>query len=128
LLRGLKDNFEGQGYDVRTANDGQRGLYALLQDPPDLLLLDLMLPRLSGYEICLAARSHHLQMPIIMLTARSQEADVLCGLESGADDYVTKPFSIGDLIGRAEALSWLRATQAPATRSTGQLLPIGGAV
>ncbi len=103
LLRGLKDNFVAQGYEVRTANDGQKGLDALLQQPPDLVLLDLMLPKLSGYEICRKARANRLDMPIIMLTARGQEEDIVRGLESGADDYVTKPFSIRELLARVKA-------------------------
>ena len=103
LLRGLKDNFETEGFDVRTAKDGQKGLDALLKDPPDLLLLDLMLPRVNGYEICRVARSRQLDMPIIMLTARGQEEDIVRGLELGADDYVTKPFSIRELIARVKA-------------------------
>lgn len=103
LLRGLKDNFETQGYAVRTASDGQRGLAAVLKEPPDLLLLDLMLPKVNGYEICRAARSKHLDMPIIMLTAKGQEDDVVRGLELGADDYVTKPFSIRELLARVKA-------------------------
>jgi DNA-binding response OmpR family regulator len=103
LLRGLKDNFVAQGYNVRTATDGQKGLDALLEDPPDLLLLDLMLPKLNGYEICRAARSHKLDLPIIMLTAKGQEDDIVRGLELGADDYVTKPFSIRELIARVKA-------------------------
>ena len=70
LLRGLKDNFEAQGYVVRTARDGQKGLDAVLTEPPDLLLLDLMLPKVNGYEICRTARSRQLDMPIIMLTAK----------------------------------------------------------
>ena len=109
LLRGLKDNFEAQGYQVHTANDGQKGLYALLKDPPDLLLLDLMLPKVNGYEICQTARSRHLDMPIIMLTAKGREEDFVRGLELGADDYMTKPFSIGELVARANALCWLRS-------------------
>jgi len=109
LLRGLKDNFEARGYVVQTANDGQRGLYALLDSPPDVLLLDLMLPRLNGCDICRKARAQHLGMPILMLTAKSEEADVLRGLNCGADDYVTKPFNIGDLVVRVEALQWLNA-------------------
>jgi len=104
LLRGLKDNFVAQGYDVRTASDGQRGLEALLNDPPDLVLLDLMLPHLSGYEICRTARARKLEMPIIMLTAKGQEEDIVKGLELGADDYVTKPFGIRELLARAKAL------------------------
>jgi DNA-binding response OmpR family regulator len=103
LLRGLKDNFAAQGYDVRTAKDGQKGLDALLQDPPHLLLLDLMLPKVNGYEICRVARSRQLDLPIIMLTAKGQEDDVVRGLELGADDYVTKPFSIRELIARVKA-------------------------
>jgi len=103
LLRGLKDNFETQGYVVRTARDGQKGLDALLHEPPDLLLLDLMLPKVNGYEICRTARARQLDMPIIMLTAKGQEDDIVRGLELGADDYVTKPFSIRELLARVKA-------------------------
>ena len=103
LLRGLKDNFEAQGHVVRTARDGQKGLDALLQEPPDLLLLDLMLPKVNGYEICRTARARQLDMPIIMLTAKGQEDDIVRGLELGADDYVTKPFSIRELLARVKA-------------------------
>jgi DNA-binding response OmpR family regulator len=104
LLRGLKDNFLAQGYEVHTANNGQRGLDALLNDPPDLVLLDLMLPRLNGYEICRTARARKLGMPILMLTAKGQEEDIVRGLELGADDYVTKPFGIRELLARVKAL------------------------
>ena len=104
LLRGLKDNFAAQGYEVRTASDGRRGLDALLDAPPDLVLLDLMLPSLNGFEICRAARARKLDLPILMLTARGQEEDVVRGLELGADDYVTKPFGIRELLARAKAL------------------------
>jgi DNA-binding response OmpR family regulator len=112
LLRGLKDNFETQGYLVRLANNGQKGLDTLLADPPDLVLLDLMLPKVNGYEICRAARARQLDMPIIMLTAKGQEEDIVRGLELGADDYVTKPFSIRELIARVKA--FLRRQGAPA--------------
>lgn len=122
LLRGLKDNFEAQGYEVRTANDGQRGLVSALNQPPDLLLLDLMLPRVDGYEVCRSARAHHLNMPIILLSARSQEADMVRGFESGADDYLTKPFSIRELIGRAKAFDWLSSASA-SPRNQKQLDP-----
>jgi DNA-binding response OmpR family regulator len=107
LLRGLKDNFQAEGYQVRTATDGERGLAALFQDPPDVLLLDLMLPRMNGYQICRAARSRHLHTPIIMLTARDREHDMFRGLELGADDYITKPFDIADLMARTRALCGL---------------------
>jgi DNA-binding response OmpR family regulator len=103
LLRGLKDNVEAQGWRARTASDGRKGLDDLLGEPPDLVLLDLMLPSLSGYEICRETRARHLAMPIIMLTARGQEDDIVRGLELGADDYVTKPFSVRELIARVKA-------------------------
>jgi DNA-binding response OmpR family regulator len=103
LLRGLKDNFETQNYRVETARDGQAGLAAALARPPDLLLLDIMLPRMNGYEICRAVRARKLDMPIIMLTAKGQEEDIIRGFELGADDYVAKPFSIRQLLARARA-------------------------
>ncbi len=103
LRRGLRDNLEACGYLVRTAEDGQRGLEALLDETPDLMLLDLMLPKLDGYEICRRARERRLTLPIIMLTARGQEDDIVRGLELGADDYVTKPFSIRELLARVRA-------------------------
>jgi len=103
LLRGLTDNFETQHYRVQTARDGHEGLSVALANPPDLLLLDIMLPKLNGYEICRALRAKQLEMPIIMLTAKGQEQDIVRGLELGADDYVTKPFSIRELLARAKA-------------------------
>jgi DNA-binding response OmpR family regulator len=103
LLRGLKDNFETQGYQVRTANDGQKALDALAKEVPDLLLLDLMLPKVNGYEVCKAVRARQLDLPIIMLTAKGQEEDIVRGLELGADDYVTKPFGIRELLARVKA-------------------------
>jgi len=111
LLRGLSDNFESQAYRVQLARDGREGLSAALANPPDLLLLDIMLPRMNGYEICRAVRAKQLEMPIIMLTAKGQEEDIIRGLELGADDYVTKPFSIRELLARAKA--FLRRGQAP---------------
>src|SRR6266850_7123268 len=110
LLRGLKDNFEAQNYRVQIAREGREGLSAALANPPDLLLLDIMLPRMNGYEICRALRARQLEMPIIMLTAKGQEEDIIRGLELGADDYVTKPFSIRELLARARA--FLRRRQA----------------
>ena len=103
LLRGLKDNFEAQNYHVETARDGQSGLSAALARPPDLMVLDVMLPIMNGYEICRTIRARKLEMPIIMLTAKGQEEDIIRGLELGADDYVTKPFSIRQLLARARA-------------------------
>ena len=105
LLRGLKDNFCAQGYQVRTANEGKKGLNDLLRDPPDVVLLDLMLPNVSGYAICHAVRALRLRTPILMLSARSLEDDVVRGFKLGADDYLSKPFSIKELSARVNLLS-----------------------
>jgi DNA-binding response OmpR family regulator len=114
LLRGLKDNFEAQGFRVCAARDGDEGLaFALNVPPPDLVLLDIMLPNVNGFEICREVRARGLEMPIIMLTARDREEDVIRGLELGADDYVTKPFSIRELLARARA--FLRRHRSPAS-------------
>jgi len=103
LLRGLVDNFHAQGYHVTSARDGQQGLDVAMKDPPDLIVLDIMLPKLNGYEVCRMIRKHELAMPIVMLTAKGQEEDIIRGLELGADDYVTKPFSIRELLARVKA-------------------------
>jgi DNA-binding response OmpR family regulator len=103
MLRGLKDNFEFKGYNVLTASDGEKGLEAALNAKPDLILLDIMLPKINGYEICRLIREQKLGMPIIMLTAKGEESDIVLGLNLGADDYVTKPFSIKELLARAAA-------------------------
>ena len=109
LLRGLKDNFVSHGYQVETAMDGQKGLEAAVNDTPDLILLDIMLPQVNGYEVCRLLRQQNLEMPVIMLTAKGQEDDIIRGLELGADDYVTKPFSIRQLLARVRA--FLRRSQ-----------------
>jgi DNA-binding response OmpR family regulator len=103
MLRGLKDNFEFKGYCVLTAADGEEGLNLALNKKPDLILLDIMLPKINGYEICRLVRQEKLDMPIIMLTAKGEESDVVLGLNLGADDYVTKPFSIKELLARVAA-------------------------
>jgi len=103
LLRGLKDNFQSRAYRVQTASDGEAGLKAALSDAPDLILLDIMLPKMNGYEICRILREHGSDVPIIMLTAKGQEEDIVRGLNLGADDYVTKPFNIRELLARAKA-------------------------
>lgn len=103
MLIGLKDNFEFKGYKVVTAADGEKGLNAALNAKPDLILLDIMLPKINGYEICRLVREQKLTMPIIMLTAKGDESDIVLGLNLGADDYVTKPFSIKELLARAAA-------------------------
>lgn len=109
MLIGLRDNFEFKGYKVLTASDGEKGLNAALNAKPDLIILDIMLPRINGYEICRLVREEKLAMPIIMLTAKGEESDIVLGLNLGADDYVTKPFSIKELLARAAA--FLRRTK-----------------
>jgi len=103
MLRGLKDNFEFKGYRVLAAPDGEDGLNAALNEKPDLIILDIMLPKINGYEVCRLIRQENLDMPIIMLTAKGEESDIVLGLNLGADDYVTKPFSIKELLARAAA-------------------------
>jgi DNA-binding response OmpR family regulator len=102
LLRGLKDNFVSRGCLVETAVDGEIGLEKALAGKHDLLLLDIMLPKVNGYEICRALRERASESPIIMLTAKGQEEDVILGLNLGADDYVTKPFRIRELVARVQ--------------------------
>lgn len=103
MLIGLRDNFEFKGYKVLTAADGEKGLKAALNAKPDLIILDIMLPKINGYEICRLIREEKLALPIIMLTAKGEESDIVLGLNLGADDYVTKPFSIKELLARAAA-------------------------
>ena len=119
MLRGLRDNFEFEGYRVQTATDGDAGLKAALAIRPDLILLDLMLPKVNGYEICRFLRDEKLDMPILMLTAKGQESDIILGLKLGADDYVTKPFSIKELLARTEALLRRRRTRAATVHDFG---------
>jgi two-component system alkaline phosphatase synthesis response regulator PhoP len=104
MVLGLKDNFEFEGYEVITASDGTAGLEKARSQKPDLVILDIMLPKLSGLEVCKALRGEGFEAPIIMLTARGQEIDKVVGLELGADDYVTKPFSIRELLARVRAI------------------------
>ena len=120
LLRGLKDNFEFEGYRVQTASDGEAGLDLALRLRPDLIVLDLMLPKVNGYEVCRFLRSEKLDMPILMLTAKGQESDKVLGLKIGADDYVTKPFSIKELLARAEAFLRRRRQAADAVQVFGE--------
>ncbi|MBL7215120.1 MAG: response regulator transcription factor [Phycisphaerae bacterium] len=103
MMRGLKDNFAYAGYTVLTADDGEKGLDTALDAKPDLIVLDIMLPKINGYEICRLLRKEKLDMPIIMLTAKGEESDIVLGLNLGADDYITKPFSIKELLARANA-------------------------
>ncbi|NOS55943.1 MAG: response regulator transcription factor [Cyclobacteriaceae bacterium] len=106
---GLKDNMELEGYLVETASDGEEGLFKIKTNSFDLILLDVMLPKLSGFDVCKAARSAGISTPIVLLTARGEEIDKILGLEFGADDYITKPFSVRELLARVKAI--LRRSQ-----------------
>ena len=104
ILRGLKDNLEYEGYAVVSETNGEKGLQLALEKNPDLLLLDIMLPGINGYEICKRVKKEEPKLPIIMITARGSEMDKVSGLDIGADDYVTKPFSIPELLARIRAV------------------------
>lgn len=112
LAMGLRDALTFEGYQVEHYADGREGLSAIIAERPECVILDLMLPNLNGYQICGEARAAGCRMPILMLTARGQEADKIRGLDVGADDYVTKPFSVGELLARVRALL-RRGSQAP---------------
>jgi DNA-binding response OmpR family regulator len=104
MVAGLRDNFEYEGFDVITAHDGMEGLERALATSPDLIVLDVMMPKMSGLDVCRKLKMKRPSIPIIMLTARGQEVDKVVGLELGADDYVTKPFSIRELLARVKAV------------------------
>ncbi|MCO6438832.1 MAG: response regulator transcription factor [Phycisphaerae bacterium] len=110
VAAGLRDNLEFEGYEVVLAKDGEAALKAATRENPDLILLDIMMPVMDGLEVCRRIREAGFVVPVLMLTARSQEIDVVRGLEVGADDYVTKPFSIRELLARIKAA--LRRTDA----------------
>jgi DNA-binding response OmpR family regulator len=114
MLIGLRDNLELEGFEVLTAADGEEGLQKATTLRPDLVILDLMLPRRNGFEVCRELRARANQTPIVMLTARSQETDKVLGFELGADDYVTKPFSITELLARVKAVLRRTAARPPA--------------
>ncbi|HLA09455.1 MAG TPA: response regulator transcription factor [Pyrinomonadaceae bacterium] len=114
MVQGLRDNFEYEGYEVISAGDGLEGLERAMGDDPDLVVLDVMMPRMSGLDVCKQLKVKRPGLPIIMLTARGQEIDKVVGLELGADDYVTKPFSIRELMARVKAVLRRVSPHAPA--------------
>lgn len=118
----VKDELEFEGFEVEVAEDGLSGLAAILRHPPELIVLDLMLPGRNGFQICQEVRARGIQTPIIVLTARSQEADKVRGLELGADDYVTKPFSVAELVARIRAV--LRRAHKPPERDILEVPPL----
>lgn len=104
IVRGLVDNLKFESYEVVTAGDGEAGYRLIQEKKPDLIILDLMLPKLSGYELCRKVRGEGNTTPILILTARGEEADRVLGLDLGGDDYVTKPFSVRELLARIRAI------------------------
>jgi two-component system alkaline phosphatase synthesis response regulator PhoP len=103
-VRGLEDNLRFEGYQTVSATNGEDALALALSDAPDLVLLDIMMPRMSGWDVCRELRRRGVDVPVIMLTARGAEVDRVLGLELGADDYVTKPFSLRELLARVRAV------------------------
>ena len=109
MVTGLRDNLQFEGYEVSVAFDGEAALAEATTNSPDLILLDIMMPKMEGLEVCRRIREAGFRIPILMLTAKSQEIDIVRGLEVGADDYITKPFSIRELLARIKAA--LRRTE-----------------
>jgi DNA-binding response OmpR family regulator len=120
---GLKDNLEFEGYEVDFAEDGETGLKKILEGDFSLILLDVMLPKMSGYEVCKTVRKNGKDVPIILLTAKGEEIDKVLGLEFGADDYVTKPFSLRELLARIKAI--LRRTEDKVNLKDSDFVKIG---
>ena len=119
LLFGLKKNLQFEGYEVLTASDGEAGLGLAVDERPDLIILDVMLPRMNGFEVCEVLRRNKVETPVIFLTAKALESDKVTGLTLGGDDYMTKPFSVAELLARIQTV--LRRVNA----SEGEKLPIG---
>lgn len=123
MLTGLKDNLEFEGYQVDTAIEGNEGLHKIQANKYNLILLDVMLPNISGFDICKQVRKKGIETPIILLTAKGEEIDKVLGLEFGADDYITKPFSLRELLARVKAV--IRRTAANVHSSHGIMIAIG---
>src|SRR6476659_9288647 len=104
IVRGLSDALEFEGLEVTSTGQGKEGVKIMKERGADCVILDLMLPDINGYQVCEEIRAFNPMVPIIMLTARGQESDKIRGLEVGADDYVTKPFSVGELVARINAI------------------------
>ena len=117
MALGIQDSLEFEGFRVLTASTGKQGSALARHEKPNAVLLDLMLPDVNGYQLCEEIRRHDAFVPILILTARSQEADKIRGLDAGADDYVTKPFSPGELVARLRAL-FRRASRPTETATT----------
>lgn len=125
LILGLRDAFDFEGFEVASTELGSKGIAMAAELHPDLIILDLMLPDVNGYQICEQIRRRDNVVPILILSARSQESDIIRGLEAGADDYVTKPFSIGELLARVRTI-FRRAHATPTKPAT--KIEVGDAV
>lgn len=126
MVTGLKDNLEFEGYEIDTATDGNTGLEKVTGNKYDLILLDVMLPGVSGFDICRNARKKGIETPIILLTAKGEEIDKVLGLELGADDYITKPFSLRELLARIKAI--LRRAPGPQNGTDESKVKIGNII
>jgi DNA-binding response OmpR family regulator len=122
---GLVETLNGEGYQVSECRDGAHALPKIRQEQPDLVILDVMLPRKSGYDICRELRAERNAVPVLMLTAKGQEVDKVIGLELGADDYVTKPFGVRELIARVHALLRRAQTGTPGASPAPDILRFG---
>jgi two-component system alkaline phosphatase synthesis response regulator PhoP len=120
MVRGLQDNLRFEGYQTLTATQGREGLHLALHEAPDLILLDVMMRELSGWDILRALRQERMDIPVILLTARGEEVDRVLGLELGADDYITKPFSVRELLARVRAV-----LRRPGARQKGETIAFG---
>jgi DNA-binding response OmpR family regulator len=123
MINGLRDNLEFEGYTVDFATNGKDGLQKILTNKYHLILLDVMMPEMSGFDVCRAARSKGIHTPVILLTAKAEEIDKVLGLELGADDYITKPFSLRELLARIRAV--LRRTGTENPNPDNRLVDIG---
>ena len=122
----LSFNLSREGYETLEAYDGAAGLKLALEEDPDLILLDIMLPRMNGFDVCKAVREKNTSIPIIMLTVREEESDKVFGLEVGADDYITKPFSMRELMARIKANIRRTAMQQTGLADAGGAMSAGG--
>jgi len=116
ILMGLKDNLEMEGYEIATATDGEQALALIRRFKPDLIVLDIMLPRKDGFEVLREIREEKLDVGVIILSAKKAETDKVYGLDIGADDYVTKPFSVMEFMARVKAVLRRRGISAPIKR------------
>ncbi len=123
MAMGLRDNLQFEGFEVLEATDGAQAIEVAKTQRPDLILLDIMMPKVDGFEVCRQVREAGFNVPIIMLTARSQEVDIVRGLEMGADDYMTKPFSVRELLARIK----VALRHAGAKPSASRVLRVGDA-